>query len=140
VSADSAAIDRLIPHRPPFRFVDTLVRAEAAEGELLLELATDDPRLTAGRLQPLLLVEALAQSAAAYHGAALARDGGGVERGFLVQIDKALLRRAARGGESVRLAIRRTFTMGPMVRFEARARVGDETLAEAEITVAREAA
>ncbi len=74
-------IQDLIPHRPPFRFVDTMVSAGEDEGVFALELTIDDERCSAGTLAPLFLVEALAQSAAAYHGARNALADGPPESG-----------------------------------------------------------
>lgn len=132
------AIETLIPHRPPFRFVDRVVACYEAAGCCALALQKDDPRLQNGVLPPLYLLEALAQSAAAYHGCALQRAGSTQrETGMLVQIDKATLHASARAGEDVILEIQRSHTLGAMVRFTGRARVGDRPLAEAGFIVMR---
>lgn len=133
-TAIGADIERLIPHRPPFRYVDELVHVKDGRGEFLLRLALEDPRLWQGKLPPLLLVEALAQCAAAFHGAS---SSGRAESGVLVQIDKAILRREARAGDEVSLTVRRTHALGKLVRFSGAAHIDGEAVVEAQFTVAR---
>ena len=128
-------IDRLIAHRAPFRFVDALVRVDPEAGELLLDLARDDPRLHQGRLAPLLLVEALAQATAAFNRAQ--ERGDTPEVGVLVSIDQARFYAAAHGGDRVALHVRAGQTLGPMARFRCAARVAERLLVEAELTVRR---
>lgn len=132
------AIETLIPHRAPFRLVDRIVSLTDDAGCCVLELSRNDSRLQYDLLPAVYLVEALAQSAAAYHGCALRRAGRSeAENGMLVQIDSAVLHAPARAGDNVTLDVRRTHQLGGMVRFTGCARVGDQHLAEAQFTVAR---
>jgi len=128
----AAQIDSLLPHRPPFRFVDELVEVSGERGEFCLCLAADDPRLLEGAMSPVLLVEALAQSAAAYQHSRIT---GESHRGLLASIDSARFFGAARGGERVQLLIRRDRSYGAFVRFSGTATQGPRPLAEAEFTV-----
>lgn len=148
MSAASRDIDALLAHRPPFRFVDALVDISETDGELVLVLADDDPRLTPeGLLRPLLLVEALAQGTAAFHGAVGAAGAGGAdgaapvrESGLLVSIDSARFHATARAGDRVCLRVHRERQLGPLVRFTATAAVGGTVLVEATVTVRRDIA
>jgi 3-hydroxyacyl-[acyl-carrier-protein] dehydratase len=128
-----SAIDLWLPHQPPFRFVDEMVAVVGDTGEFTLRLASDDSRLGRGHLQPLLLVEALAQCAAAFNGYT---NQGGTESGVLVEM-QASLRGAAKAGDVVRLRIQRLRQHGPLARFSGSAQVGDQTLATAEFMVMR---
>ncbi len=127
------AIEPLIPHRAPFRFVDAAVHVDATGGDFVITLSPDDERLTSGYLAPLLLVEALTQSAAAWHGTRQQTE----ETGVLAQIERARLYGAARGGERVLLHVERERVLGNLARFVGSARRGDETLADAVFTVRR---
>ena len=129
-------IDRLIPHRPPFRFVDEVVRVDPESGEFLLNLSATDPRLSTGRLAPLLVVEALAQAAAAFHGAS--QCSGGPETGMLVQLAEVKLMAAAAANDRVSLRVTRSHTLGDLVRFIGQATVNGRSLVSAELTVARQ--
>ncbi len=128
-------IDSLIPHRPPFRFVDRVVRLAEDGGEFELHLDTGDRRLNGDRLDPLFLVEALAQSAAAFHGATQNAAPG---RGMLVDVSGSRFYAAARAGETVLLRIERERVFGNLVRFVGSARCGERLLAETRLTVQRQ--
>lgn len=128
------AIEQWVPHRPPFLFVDEIVSVEKEGGRFVLALAAEDPRLYDGALPALLLVEALAQSTAAFHG--ITREGRR-ERGMLVEIQDAKLFGAATSGDRVLLDVERTRVHGQLARFRGRASVGGRPLVEAELTVVR---
>lgn len=130
-----SAIEQWLPHRAPFRFVDTLVAVDGDTGRFSLVLAVDDPRLSGGYLQPLYLAEALAQSTAALNGY-WRQDG--PEMGLLVEMS-ASFHGAAHGGEVVSLEVRRLREHGPLGRYQGWASVGGRLLVEVELTVVREA-
>ncbi len=129
-----SAIEQWLPHREPFRFVDELVEVAGDTGRCALNLAPDDPRLSDGRFQPLLLVEALAQCTAVIDGYL---NGGKPASGLLAEV-QASFHSAARGGERVDLEVRRVREHGPLLRYVGRATVGDRLCVEAELTVVRE--
>jgi 3-hydroxyacyl-[acyl-carrier-protein] dehydratase len=127
-------IDELVPHRPPFRFVDELVTVEAERGEFILRLAVEDTRLHEGVLSPLLLVEALAQATAGHHAFLHPEAAAG---GMLVELADVQLFAPARGGERVTLVVEKTREHGVFARFTGRALVDGRVLAEAQLTVVR---
>lgn len=129
----TSAVEGWLPHRPPFRFVDRVVSRAEASAEMAIDLGPTDARLTNGVLPPLMLLESLAQTIAAFSG----MQAGGAEPGMLVEIDRARLLRAAPAGASVRLVVERRHALGNMSRFGARAELAGELLVEAELTVAR---
>lgn len=128
------AIESLIPHRAPFCLVDAVVEIEGERGEMELRLERDDPRLRGGCLQPLYLVEALAQAAAALNGA-LHPDT--AETGMLVEIGRTRLVGAARAGDTVRLRVHREQSFGALHRLSGIAIVKGRVLAETTLTVLR---
>ena len=126
-------IEQYLAHRPPFLFVDELLTIDADGGRFVLRLGEGDPRLQDGALPPLYLVEALAQSAAAFNGH---ERPGLAESGLLVEIT-ATFSAPARAGEQVDLEVRRVRMHGQLARFHGEASVSGRILCEAELTVMR---
>lgn len=139
VSHTWPSIEAVIPHRSPFCFVDEILNVRTTDGTFLLRLAREDPRLdTRGQLHPLLLVEALAQCAAAFHDVKLrSQSSAPAESGMLVQIDDAVFSRGPHGGERVYLHIRQTHALGPLMRLQGEARACGELLVRVVLSVRR---
>ncbi len=125
----AAPVD-LIPHRPPWLLVDRLVTRGDGEVEAEKLIAADDPLLADG-LPELLLLEAMAQTAALCNAGER-----GAHRGLLVAATGVSFDGRARPGERVRLFARRAAGLGALVRFDAEARVGERLLARAQMTFA----
>lgn len=121
----------LIPHRAPWLLVDRVVARSDDSVEAERRVAADDPLLAGGELPELLVLEALAQTAACLNAGAL-----GEHRGLLVAASRVEFGERARAGEVVALRARKTATMGTLVRFEAEARVGERVIARGEMTFA----
>ncbi|HWE26394.1 MAG TPA: hypothetical protein VHB97_00250, partial [Polyangia bacterium] len=94
-------------------------------------VAADDPLLAPGGLPELLVLEALAQTAACLNAGALGR-----HQGLLVAASGVAFDGRAQAGDLVRLHARKTATMGALVRFTAEARVGERVIARGELTFA----
>jgi len=128
----------LVPHRPPFLLIDRLVRWDdaGAEGELVVRDAL--PLSPAGTLSPFLAAEALAQTAAAHAGAlaAAAAPAGPPHRGVVVRLDAFEAPRPARAGERLTLHVTLERAFGPLRRYRAEARAGDELVARGTFTFA----
>jgi 3-hydroxyacyl-[acyl-carrier-protein] dehydratase len=133
----------LIPHRPPFLFVDAI----AARGERWIEttwLARADLELFRGHypgeplLPGVLICEHAIQSGAlllALEGAAAKAAGVPV----LTRIGDARFRRAVRPGESLSTRVEREESAGNARRLVAQVRVGQAKVARIEFTVAQTA-
>ena len=123
----------LIPHRPPFLFVDRIERADA---DLIVghkRFAPDEPffagHFPAYPVVPgVLLVECLAQCGGAGI-AAQSDDAGSIL--FLATVEKAKFRRQVRPGDEVRLEVTTTRSSRAMIRQSGKAYVGAELAAEA---------
>lgn len=126
-----------LPHGYPFRFVDVVLR----ERDAAFTSGTVSARVTSngraamgeGWASPLLLVEALAQSA-------LLLEGGDADigrRGFLAGIEGFEAERAPRAGETLRIEVRLAGRFGAIVRFEGEVYGDRARLARGAIIVRR---
>ena len=126
-------VTELIPHRPPFLFLDRLERADADLIVGYKRFAPDEP-FFAGHFPSypvvpgVLLVECLAQCGGA--GIAAQSDGAGSIL-FLATVEKAKFRRQVRPGDEVRLEVTTTRSSPAMIRQSGKAYVSDELAAEA---------
>lgn len=154
---EALEIESWIAHRPPFRWVDTLVDLQDDGGSFVLRLAPEQPRMQHGLHPSLVLLEALAQSTAAFWGAQAAGRGEttstvssvpsaapsanpsptNVESGVIVAIDDAMLVASPRPHDEIILTVRRTHMLGPLVRFSGEARRGETLLCRADLSVRR---
>ena len=126
-------VTELLPHRPPFLFLDRLERADADLIVGYKRFAPDEP-FFAGHFPSypvvpgVLLVECLAQCGGA--GIAAQSDGAGSIL-FLATVEKAKFRRQVRPGDEVRLEVTTTRSSPAMIRQSGKAYVSDELAAEA---------
>lgn len=124
-----------LPHRYPFRFVDTVV-SERDEGFTRGTVATRvaaDGRAAAERGwgSPMLLAEAIAQAALALERS----DPESQSRGFLAGIDAFEVSRVPEPGESLEIDVRLAARFGAIVRFEGVVRSGEERIAAGTVIV-----
>jgi 3-hydroxymyristoyl/3-hydroxydecanoyl-(acyl carrier protein) dehydratase len=124
----------LIPHRPPWLLVDEVTARGEDRVEAVKRVTAEDP-LVADGLPELLVLEALAQTAACANAGQL-----GAHRGLLVAAQKVSFAGRAQPGETITLRARRTASLGTLVRFEGEALVGERVIARAEMTFAVTAA
>jgi 3-hydroxyacyl-[acyl-carrier-protein] dehydratase len=96
----------LVPHRPPFLLIDTLLEYAGQRGIIESAIAPDNIFLAEeGYLKELALVELLAQSAAAVKGYSDLMDGKDVKKGFLVDIREFYFSGRCYSGDTVRITI-----------------------------------
>jgi 3-hydroxyacyl-[acyl-carrier-protein] dehydratase len=135
---DAEGLKKLIPHRPPFLFVERLtdmVPFKSAVGHKAVSI--NEPHF-AGHfpdfavMPGVLIVEALAQTAGAlviYSMALKVLPGV-----FFMGIDKARFRKPVLPGDMLRLVVKAIQNRGAVWRFEGKAYVGDAICAEAEFS------
>ena len=124
-------VERLLPHRPPMRLVDRLVEATLGPDCLLADVA--------GGLEPVALIELIAQAYAAVRGYEERSQGRPVQVGFLVGVSTITFPDLPgfRLTASTRLEIR-VRTVGMFAGFalaEGEVRAGDRCLAAGGIKV-----
>ena len=133
-------IRALIPHRPPFLLVDSIV--ELSPGKRIVGLkavSTDTDTYLRGHfpdypvMPGVLIVEALAQA-----GAVLVMHDP-VNKGklpFFARIDNCRFRQQVRPGDTLRLEVDVTSFRDPVGKAHGRALVGDTLVCEADLTFA----
>lgn len=130
----------LVPHRTPWLVLDRIeVDGDAARGRKLVSAA--EPLAAGGALPQVLVVEALAQAAAAVMGARRVAEGGpaGGHRGYLTEIRGLTFAGALPVGGRLEVTARRTHSLGRLHRFAARATFDGAPLCEGELSFAIEA-
>ncbi|WP_461256406.1 3-hydroxyacyl-ACP dehydratase FabZ [Treponema sp. R80B11-R83G3] len=128
-------IEKLLPHRAPFLFVDEIV--EATEEKIIAKRKfTESEYFFKGHFPEypvvpgVILVETMAQSG----GAGLRKIGklGDDALFFFASVDKVKFRRQVRPGDEVRSEVVNLRVSPNMIKQQGKAYVGDELAAEAE--------
>lgn len=130
----------ILPHRYPFLLVDAFVKQEGDTFECLKNVSHNEPFFVGHFPQEpvmpgVLILEALAQAAAV--GVAVregAGVGGGAGVGYLTGVDGAKFRRKVVPGDQLRLTGTIVLFRRGLCKVEARALVGDEVAAEANLS------
>jgi len=115
----------LVPHREPFLLLDRVLSADATR-------AVAEALVPAAGLSATLLLECLAQTCACVGTLARAR-AGAAPRGLLVSVRDFRAARPIGPGEKLHLEAERVGGMGEAALFQARAHVGDEPVASAQL-------
>jgi 3-hydroxyacyl-[acyl-carrier-protein] dehydratase len=137
---DSAQIQALIPHRPPFLLVDHILEIDPGKrivGTKSLSLETDS--FLRGHfpdypvMPGVLIVEALAQTGAVLVMQDPAYSG---KLPYFARIDNCRFRQQVRPGDLLRLEVEVTSFRDPIGKAHGRALVGDSLACEADLTFA----
>lgn len=134
---DIEAIKRLLPHRPPFLFVDRLSDIRPGESAVGWKaVAANEPHF-AGHfpdyavMPGVLIIEAMAQTAGALVMRTLKQEDLG-KLVYFMSINKARFRRPVRPGDMLRIPVTVRQNRGSVWRFEGKAYVDSNLCAEAE--------
>ncbi len=103
------AAELVVPHRPPMLLIDSLVRAGEYEAETSATVARDG-LFTDGKglLDPVALLEMMAQTVAALGGYLGLEGGAAPKRGWLVAVRSFSFSAEVRAGDELRIMVRRT--------------------------------
>jgi len=136
---DTRQIQAIIPHRPPFLLVDSIVELEPGVRAVGLKQFTPDEFYFKGHfpgnpiVPGVLMIEAMAQVGCVailtmpeYHGKLV----------YFAAIDAVRFRRPTRPGETARLEVALTKMRGRIGKGAAKASVGGDLVVEAELTFA----
>jgi 3-hydroxymyristoyl/3-hydroxydecanoyl-(acyl carrier protein) dehydratase len=124
-----------LPHTYPFRFVESVVEprnADFSRGSVRVMVSANGSAAAGeGWQSPLLLAEAIAQSALLLEGAEpeIGRTG------FLAGIDAFEVSRAPRAGETLEVRVRLAGRFGAVVKFDGEIFCGEESLARGSVLV-----
>jgi 3-hydroxyacyl-[acyl-carrier-protein] dehydratase len=131
----SSEIEKLLPHRDPFLFVDEIIEA-TKEKIVAKRVFTEKEYFFKGHFPEypvvpgVILVETMAQCG----GAGLRKLGvmGDDALFFFATVDKVKFRRQVRPGDEIRCEIENLRVSPKMIKQQGKAYVGDEVAAEAE--------
>jgi 3-hydroxyacyl-[acyl-carrier-protein] dehydratase len=138
VLLDVEAIQRLLPHRPPFLLVDRVV--ELVPGERLVawkSVTMNEPffqgHFPGAPVMPgVLILEALAQAAGLLALKSMTEEERGEKLTYLMGIDGARFRRRVVPGDRLELVVSLEKRKGPVWKMKGVARVDGQTAAEGE--------
>lgn len=137
-TADLADILKALPHRYPMLLVDRIVDIDGLDSAIGIKNVTyNEPHFMGhfpgNPIMPgVLIIEGLAQTAGAIGIRSLGMDKPALV--YFMSIDKAKFRKPVVPGDVLEYHVRLIKRRGSICRYECIARVGDETVAEAELT------
>jgi 3-hydroxymyristoyl/3-hydroxydecanoyl-(acyl carrier protein) dehydratase len=127
-----------IPHREPFLFLSRLDATDGEEALFSYDLPRQGDSFSLRMFPSLLMVEAMAQAAAAFHGVQLSEGGDAVEEtGVLASVDKVRISGRPRPGDRLTIKVRRKKAFGPMVMLDGEVWVSHRLACSAQIFVRR---
>lgn len=130
------SVEDLLPQRHPMVLLDSIVTFEGADIVCASELHADSLFVREGRLEPLALVEHMAQAVAIWYG--LSPREGRVGDGIVVALQGVELSAdAPKVGDELRVEAHRLWDDGTLGKFESRVRVGERLLVCATVVVLR---
>ncbi len=126
-----------IPHRPPFLFVSTAAGTDDAGGLFLYDFPRAGDSWSRKLTPGLLMVEAMAQAAAAWHGIVTRKSVGEPETGVLASVDGVRISGRPRPGDRLTIKIRAKKKFGPMAMLDGEVWVHHRMLAQGRVVVRR---
>lgn len=135
---DRSEIERLIPHRHPFLWIDQITELEPGTHCVALKYVDASEPFFAGHfpaqavLPGVFLIEAVAQTSGVMLGAA-APQSKGVPK--LAAVNRFKFLKVVKPGSELRIETRKLTEAGSMACIEGEVRVGNEVVARGELTV-----
>ena len=135
-AVNAPPLDRLLPHRPPMRFV-TAIERELSDGlQCAARISSECGLAPAGRAPALLCLEAAAQTAAAWEALRRSREPGGANAriGYVVAIrDAVLFTSSIAADESFSATVRLEAAALPLTHYAAEVALDGEVVARGKI-------
>lgn len=125
----------LLPQRPPFQLVDTLLQADAELTLTAFTVPGQHPLLLDGELSEAGLIENMAQSAAAGSGYVAAREQRAAPVGYIGAIKKLTIVGLPTSGQVLQTAVRPLHRLDHASIVSAECRMGGQVLASCELTI-----
>ena len=135
---DRSQIEKLIPHRAPFLWIDQIVELEPGTRCVALKYVDPAEPFFAGHfpaqaiLPGVFLIEAVAQTAGIMLGSAVSKSEGFPK---LAAVNRFKFLKAVAPGSELRIETRKLTEAGTMACIEGTVRVDDQIVARGELTV-----
>lgn len=135
---NGSQIEKLIPHRAPFLWIDEIVELEPGERCVALKQVDPEEPFFAGHfpaqavLPGIFLIEAVAQTSGVMLGSASSKTSGVAK---LAAVNRFKFLKVVEPGAKLRIETRKLTEAGSMACVEGTVRVGNEIVARGELTV-----
>ena len=133
----SDAIESLIPHRAPMRFIDALTGCTDTTATATANFSAEHFAVADGAVLETALVECVAQTVAAALGHRANRRGhsGGATDGMLIAVTNFQIQSRAPAGKELHIEIRERKRLGPMLMISGTVSCEGQAVASGEITL-----
>lgn len=133
----SLALEQLLPHRPPMRWIDELVEVTDTTARATACFAADHFAVADGAVLETALVECVAQTVAAAQGARAGASGksGSPAGGMLAAVSGFQIASRPPCGQTLHIAVREVKRFGPMMLVSGTVTCGGQTVAAGELTL-----
>jgi predicted hotdog family 3-hydroxylacyl-ACP dehydratase len=136
--AEKISIEDLIPHRDRMKLVDEILEIDDQTARTSSTVTEDWPLDESGLLNPLILVELVAQTSGVHEGWKAQREGKAGTGGWLVGIKKAdFFTDAIAPGARLTTTVRTLYALQTYAVFSGTVQAGSEILARVELQVFR---
>jgi 3-hydroxyacyl-[acyl-carrier-protein] dehydratase len=140
---ERSEIETMIPHRPPFLWIDRVVELDPGVRCVAVKFVDPADPIFAGHfparpiLPGVLLIEAVAQTAAVMLGSAAPRDGAGTSArvALLAAVNRFKFLKPVTPGQELRIETKKLTDAGPMAYISGTVWVDDEMVASGELSV-----
>jgi predicted hotdog family 3-hydroxylacyl-ACP dehydratase len=133
----ATAIEQLIPHRAPMRWVDALVDCTETTATATTRFTAEHFAVAQGRVLETALVECMAQTVAAALGQRMRARGnsGAANHGMLAAVSNFEIHSRPRLDQTLTIAIREVKRLGPMLMIAGTISCGAELIATGDLSL-----
>ena len=134
----SAAIENLIPHRAPMRFINALIACDEKTATATAQFSEADFAVADGKVLEPALIECVAQTVAAALGQRAQSGGGnsgGAANGMLVAVSSFKILAPAPAGKVLQIKISETRRLGAMLMIHGEISCDGQTVAAGDLSL-----